>query len=369
MGSNKAQELIQKYLNNSAGLKEQETVESWYIDYARRRKDQLPEPDYAAVETEIWAAVRPNQKHNRGWQVFTIAASLFIGLGVGIYFYLNPDPVLPTPSLVNDIAPGKNSAVLTLGNGKTIPLNGAKSGIVIKPSTLAYNDGTTVTAAETKGFAYSTISTPLGGQYQVELPDGTVVALNAGSTLKFPVTFSGSANRTVELSGEAYFKVAKDAEHPFIVKTASQLVEVLGTHFNVNAYVDEPATVTTLEEGSVMVSAVAKGKNSGVILKPSQQSILTNADKINIKTVNVADVLGWKNGFFIFEEEELESVMRKISRWYDVEIYYQDKMPQISFLGVLSRKKNLSALLHMLEKSGDGNVHFKIQGRRILVMK
>jgi len=366
MGYNKANNLIEKYLGNKATLKEKETVESWYINYARNKEDKLPEADYEAVEAEVWSLLEPKSNRNWSWQRIGIAASVALMLSMGIYFYTSRDSKMASKAeYATDIAPGRNRAIIKLANGKQIYLSDVKSGVSIKGKELVYDDGSNIEAIHAKDAEVLTISTPRGGQYNIELPDGTIVTLNAATTLKFPSTFSGASTRVVELDGEGYFKVAKDKAHPFIVSTTKQKVKVLGTHFNITAYADEPATLTTLEEGLVEVRS--NNGNKAALLKPNQQSILTASNQITVKEVNVKEELAWKNGLFIFNEENLESTMRKISRWYDVEVYYQDKLPPIAFLGSISRSKSLSTVINLLEKSG--GVHFKIEGRRVIVMK
>ncbi|SMD10409.1 FecR family protein [Pedobacter nyackensis] len=366
MGYNKANNLIEKYLGKKATLKEEETVESWYINYARNKEDKLPEPDYEAVEAEVWSILEPKPKRSWSWQRIGIAASVALMLSLGIYFYNSSDRKMASKAkYATDIVPGRNRAIIRLANGKQIYLSDLKSGVSIKGKQLVYDDGSNIEAIHAKDAEVLTISTPRGGQYNVELPDGTLVTLNAASTLKFPSTFLGALNRVVELDGEGYFKVVKNKDHPFIVNTTKQDVKVLGTHFNISAYADDPTTLTTLEEGLVEVRS--KNGSKGTLLKPNQQSILTASNRITVKEVNVTDELAWKNGLFIFNEENLESTMRKISRWYDVEIYYQDKLPPMSFLGSISRSKSLSTVINLLEKSG--GVHFKIEGRRVIVMK
>lgn len=189
-----------------------------------------------------------------------------------------------------------------------------------------------------------------------------MVTLNAASSLKFPASFTGLANRKVELSGEAYFEVAKDKKHPFIVQSGSQEVEVLGTHFNVNTYPDEKAAKTTLLEGSVKVSA----NGNAHLLIPGQQSILTN-NTVDIVTANIKETMAWKNGYFRFNDDRIDEIMPLLSRWYDVEVNYEGKISDERFSGTISRYKNINEVLAMLSYSNA--VKFKIEGRRITVMK
>jgi transmembrane sensor len=308
----------------------------------------------------------------RRWKGVTAAAAAVTAIVFGVWFYYSantprhPELVSGSP-LANDIAPGKNTATLTLANGKTINLSDTKTGVVINTNKLSYNDGTDLNGRHPELVSGSppqqlTASTPRGGTYIITLPDGTKVWLNADTKLEFPSEFGKNKQRIVHLSGEAYFEVAKNKRMPFIVVTDKQEVTVLGTHFNISAYGDEEASKTTLLEGSVKVTAF------GIVrmLSPGQQTSL-KGDEISIENVDIEDQIAWKNGNFVFNDEDLESIMRKISRWYDVEIYYQDRPQKPSSLGMLSRSKNLSALLKVLESSG--KVHFKVEGRRVIVMK
>lgn len=277
----------------------------------------------------------------------------------------------------NDIVPGKNMATLTLSNGRTISLSDAKTGVVIdiSGSGLRYNDGTEIASNSERSLGdetakrpqFVTASTPRGGTYQVMLSDGTKVWLNADSRLKFPSKFNNE-RRIVELQGEAYFEVYKDKKHPFVVVSDDQEVEVLGTHFNVNAYKDEHLTKTTLLEGKVRVGR----RNEKKILiqektiKPGEQTVLEQNTLIVRSNVDTQAEVAWKNGQFVFVNEPIEEIMRKISRWYDVEVIYQGDMTNKAFAGTVSRFDNLSKLLNMIESTN--TVHFKIKGRSVIVM-
>ncbi|MES2456268.1 MAG: FecR domain-containing protein [Bacteroidota bacterium] len=367
MESQRAKQLLEKYLNGTCTPEEQIIFESWYNKEVANRGDKPGAVDYMEMETRIYNRLpgrEPSKIVRLRW-VTSVAAAIAL-VAFGLYFFKNNDPVRHAGdsilSYANDVAPGGNKATLTLANGKTINLNDAKSGIVIKVSGLTYDDGTAIEDINTKRNEISTISTPRGGQYNVELPDGTTVSLNAASTLKFPSSFSGLANRRVELAGEGYFQVAKDKQHPFIVESGGQQVEVLGTHFNVTSYADEKDIKTTLIEGSVKVSSNGKSK----LLRPSQQSMVTKKG-ISVRDADTEEAIAWKNGLFIFDNEPLASVMRKVERWYDVEIVYANGIPDDTYIGSVSRFDKVSTVLHVLESTG--SVHFKIEGRRITVHK
>lgn len=268
------------------------------------------------------------------------------------------------------VVPGGNKAYLTLADGKTISLTDASNGELAAQAGISIRktaDGQLVYKVEESGTAkgkMNKVSTPKGGQYQIVLPDGSKVWLNAASELSFPTSFAGVTDRMVELKGEAYFEVAKDKVKPFIVKSDGQDVEVMGTHFNINAYRDEERTRTTLLEGSVKVSSSEKVQEK-VLLKPNQQAILKE-NKFTVVPADPEAAVDWKNGYFSFDKESLPAIMRKISRWYDVEIVYQDNYTGNDFTGFVSRKKEVSEVLELLELTG--LVHFKTEGRRITVM-
>jgi transmembrane sensor len=270
----------------------------------------------------------------------------------------------------NPIKPGTNTAVLTLANGTNIALDKAGNGVVAKAGNtaitkmknglLAYTAGDNTGAAASD--ALNTITIPRGGQYTITLPDGTSVWLNSQSSLTFPVTFKG-AERKVSLTGEAYFEVAKNKQMPFIVHTGNADVKVLGTHFNVKAYLEENAVKTTLLEGSVSFS----NSSSSVLLTPGEQGLAEVAGgKITQKKVNINQVMAWKSGYFIFREDDIHDIMKQISRWYDVDVEYRGNLSNIKFGGTYSKNKDITELLKGLELTG--LVHFKIEGRRVIVM-
>ncbi|WP_179412392.1 FecR family protein [Mucilaginibacter sp. E4BP6] len=299
------------------------------------------------------------------------AAILFIVLGAGVTFYLVKSDFFRSSNYAkNIIPPGGNKAVLTLANGAQIILSSVKNGVltlqngtVIKKTAngqLVYD----ASAASGSVVTYNTISTPRGGQYMVILPDSTKVYLNAASSLHFPTAFAGK-NRMVTLTGEAYFEVAHNKNKPFMVTSAGQTVEVLGTHFDVNAYADEGAIKTTLLEGSVKVTA--SGKTAFLI--PGQQSQVvqsSNSDtRINVlEHANLDEAVAWKNGYFQFENANLQTIMRQFSRWYDVKVIYEDQTDGRLFSGQIHRNLNAAQALELLNYA---NVHFSIDGKTITV--
>jgi len=283
------------------------------------------------------------------------------------------------------IVPGRDQAVLTLADGSQILLDTAANGnltqqggvkVIKLDGRLSYDS-----KQPTEAIQYNTIATPRGGQYQLELADGSKVWLNAASSLRFPTAFTGN-ERTVELTGEGYFEVAHNAAMPFHVKVNEMEVEVLGTHFNINSYNDEPAIKTTLLEGSVKVvkretangkSETAKDAELAVVLKPGEQAALagthspltTHHSPLTINhSPDLEEVMAWKNGRFIFHNADLETIMRQVARWYDVEIVYEKRTTETTS-GTLRRSSNINVLLQKLEATG--KIEFEIKGKQIIV--
>lgn len=317
------------------------------------------------------------------------AAVLLLCVGVALLFtadQLGFDKQRATA----DITPGGNKAILTLADGSEVVLDGSSingnlsnhAGIRIDQT----EDGKLVyTVNETKEHQgqekegdelTNTISTPRGGQYQVNLPDGTKVWLNAESVLKFPLSFAKQKQRLVELQGEAYFEVAKmmvtnegiRQRMPFVVKTGTQDVEVLGTHFNINAYVNNKEVKTTLVEGAVRVKPLNGLDKDQKVLKPGQQSLLpVYAEKIKVIDIDPLTEIAWKNGQFFFDNQSIESIMQEVARWYDVEVVFQDDLSGKTVWGSVTRYANVTEVLSTLELTG--NIHFKVEGRRITVHK
>ncbi|SMC98688.1 FecR family protein [Pedobacter nyackensis] len=364
MTEQEAKALLIKYEKNECTPAERTLVEGWYIQAFDTK--ELPEGkvNFAAIETEMWSninasGIQPEQKTIKLWpriSIATAAAMTFLVLGLGIYFfnarYSNHQFKIASE---NDIAPGRNKATLTLEDGKTILLSGAQKSVIIDANKLSYNDGTEIISIPRTA---ALVSTPRGGTYQVTLSDGTKVWLNAESTLKFPSSFAGEEQRKVTLKGEAYFEVAKNKKQPFVVSTDKQEVQVLGTHFNINSYPDEVSTKTTLLEGSVRVNQT--------ILTPGHEAVLTNGI-IKVNKVNPNEAIDWKNGEFVCNNEPLNSIMRKISRWYDVEVVYSHpELKNKTFSGSLSRYDHVSGVLNALEQAG--TIKFKLEGRQIQVL-
>lgn len=264
------------------------------------------------------------------------------------------------------VSPGGDHAFLTMSDGSTVVLDSIQDGKFQRGNTkINKQNGMLIysASASSKAIApgsFNTLTTPRGGEYQVILPDGSKVWLNAASSLRFPTAFSGN-QREVELTGEAYFEVARNKDKPFRVKVGDTRINVLGTHFNVNAYPDADAIKASLLEGSIKV---IKG-NVSDLLKPGEQAVLKReGDGIEIRNPDMEEVIAWKNGLFQFDGADISTIMRQIGRWYDVEIVYEGKPPERRFEGKISRDAQLSDVLKILELS---NVKFTVEGKKIIV--
>jgi ferric-dicitrate binding protein FerR (iron transport regulator) len=331
------------------------------------------------IHQKISAAKRKSSKTpvvSLKW--ISVAASFFL-LAFSAYFFLynkqsNPITVVEKPSkqdLINDFVPGEDKAVLTLADGSVVILDDASNGNIALQGAVQIqkvNDGKLQYQAggEELETVFNSVSTPKGGKFQLTLSDGTKVWLNSSSSLKFPVVFNGN-ERKVELHGEGYFEVAENKQKPFRVDVSGKgEVEVLGTHFNVNAYADEVSLNTTLLEGSVKVRVGASSKPSMLI--PGQQArIFPNGEVRTTSNINIEEVVAWKNGKFHFgESTDMETVMRQIGRWYDVEVEYSGNFSGKHLGGTISRDVNASKVFEMLEMTGIAK--FRIVGKKVLVV-
>lgn len=334
--------------------------------------DELGDP--AEKEAYLFQNIQSNIQHSERRKVrrmhklfISAAAAVILGiLGVSMYFYFATHSITVPQATVEaiNVSPGSNKAILTLANGKRISLTDARNGQLAQRlgvKVIKTADGQLVYTIEKenatalppgKAEEMNTIETPRGGQYQVRLPDGTKVWLNAASSLKYPVSFASLRERRVELTGEAYFEVAHNKALPFQVTSRGQTVEVLGTHFNINSYADERNIVTTLEQGSVKVTV----NNQSRTILPGQQTIIA-ANNIQVRQADIETALGWKNGVLKFTDADVQSIMRQISRWYDVDIQYSGKLPDRLISGGIYRNAKLSTLLKTLEQNG---IHFSV---------
>ncbi|WP_343701829.1 FecR domain-containing protein [Chitinophaga sp.] len=299
------------------------------------------------------------------------AAAVVMLLGVGAFFWLRPQKTMQLATRHSapartDVAPGRPGAVLTLADGTEVVLdslgNGliatqSSSSVVLQNGVLAYN---TANAADGPA-VYNTMTTPRGRQFRLLLPDGSLVWLNADSKIKYPAVFAGN-ERKVEITGEAYFEVAKNAAMPFRVQINERTeVEVLGTHFNINSYEGEAGINTTLLEGSVRVTAGGEQ----AVLQAGEQAQVNSRQLRVVKHVDVNRVMAWKNGYFQFGGMDLPAVMREISRWYDVEITYKGKVPQKEFAGEIPRSISLKNLLRLIEF---GDVRLEVSGNQVTII-
>jgi transmembrane sensor len=326
------------------------------------------EKSFSHIVTQV-----QNKKPLKLWPRITAAASVLLMLSIGGYFLLHKKQ--PSGQIaqnqIHDIAPGSNKAVLTLANGKVITLTGARNGNLAVQGYTAINktaDGKVMYNADQASPAsekvanevvYNTLTTPRGGQYHLVLADGTNVWLDAASSITYPVAFIGK-DRPVETTGQVYFEVAHNAAKPFKVTANGQTVEVLGTHFNINAYPDEPAIKTTLFEGSIKLTS----STGHAILKPGQQAQI-NQGRINIvNDANMDEAIAWHKGLFEFHDADIQTVMRQLSRWYNVDISYEGKITDRHFSGKLYRNVTALTVADILSYK---KIHFRIEGKQIVV--
>lgn len=382
-------QLLEKYNAGFASAEEVAFLEAYYdlFDHQDDGVAHLNVMQKASIKAEISQSIKSQISAleqteiksipffvNYKWlaiaAVFTVISSLTI-------LYLNHEkPNLKavkvnSSSSKNKIVPGSNNAVLTLANGSQISLNDKENGVLAKQS------GVVITKNKDGQLQYqinsdapagmNTISTPKGGQYQLILVDGTKVWLNAASSITFPTQFNGP-ERKIEIIGEAYFEVAKNVNKPFKVKSKNQVIEVLGTHFNVNTYDDELADKTTLLEGSVSVSKIVNGKLQAAtskILQPGQQAtISTNQSQILVEIADEDEAIAWKNGYFKFNKADIQTIMRQVSRWYNVDVEYKGEINRDLFVGKINRSEHVEEVLGILERS---RINVVIKGRTIII--
>lgn len=383
--------LFKKFINNRCNSAELERVlyyiknaqflEEWDSAIAEEEEISLREGSFqkmdAGRKAELFKQIENKTKKIITiplWLKYSSAALVFLALSVTLILYNKTRSISgenQEVATIEDVKPGGNAAFLTLadgtviildkeGNGK-LALQGNSAVVKLSEGELIYRpvDGIT------EPVKYNTLTTPRGGQYRITLPDGTKAWLNAASSIVYPTAFTGN-NRQVTIKGEVYFEVMPDKSKPFMVSTAGQTIEVLGTHFNVNAYEDEGVIKTTLLEGSVKVSLPSKLSS---ILYPGQQSLVEKGkDHISLNRADTDAATGWKNGEIHFSNTDLKGVLRQLSRWYNVDVNLQG-VPDKKLNGVISSKVNLSAVLQAIEKTS--NIPLKIEnlpdgtGRRI----
>ena len=387
--------LIEKYLDRNISQEERMVLDAWIIESRENQElfEKLTTRESLTILIKEYyeGHMRKQEAQRRANEMtfgvapaivrpmsgllkkFSMAAAAILLIATGGYvWYLNFNRKKEPPQAgvqqqqKQDAAPGKYSAMLTLADGSKVALDSASgtfaqqgnTSLVNQEGKLVYQKGNTTT----KAVLYNTLSTSRGEMYPVTLSDGTKVWLNSASSIHYPVPFTGN-DRRVEIIGEAYFEVAKDTKKPFIVYHKSQEVRVLGTHFDVNAYGDNPQVRTTLLEGRVQITASTGGHT--IILKPGEQSQVS--EKGNINVVEDADLekeIAWKNRLFIFNGDDVVSVMNRLSRWYDVDVVYKGSVPDLQFYGVINMDQPASSVLKLLQMKGG---HFQVEGKKILV--
>ncbi|APU96001.1 FecR family protein [Sphingobacterium siyangense] len=370
--------LFERYLNNHASREETAELFQYFQDTnnkealeqmienqleSRDKEELIDKMILDRVFGKIDLDTEPQNIKSPTWYKTTgVAAAIILIISIS-YLFLNRSTYNDHTATI--IEPGRDKATLVLSSGKTIVLEDVANG------KLTEELGTTIEKTEKGGINYkiegntdvriamNLLNVPKGGQFQITLSDGTKVWLNSNSSLKYPSAFSTSERR-VELTGEAYFEVSKNKQKPFIVETSLQKVEVLGTKFNINAYDDESSTQTSLAEGSVRVSC----KNNTTLLKPGQQSTLTDQN-IAVRSINLDQVLDWKNGDFNFSNNNLKEIMRKISRWYNIEVIFEGPISQETYVAQISRKKRLNDVLRALQLSG--SIKYSIRNNKLYI--
>lgn len=401
------QELASKWLDGSITEAEKKEFSVWYNAQV---DEQVELPSWFATDEEelrirIITRIRETSFHHRSepmkrqrWLVAAVA-SLFLAISLGLYLNHNDqDKSVENLSIQKEVQPGGNRATLTLANGRVIDLSSEQSGIIIGED-LRYEDGTLVSdqaiSAIDGGSAFMRIATPKGGQYQITLPDGSKVWLNSASSLTYPINFDGHT-REVQLEGEAYFDVHRvsinpgvrpmssssgieDTHIPFKVITRDQVVEVLGTQFNINAYSDEDGVKTTLVDGSVSVwSNVTKNsidayiaeegrKKGAMMLKPGEQAVTTLVG-VSVRKVDTEQFTAWKDGYFYFNGATIQDVIRQFRRWYDVDIQYASSNPKDAdvFIGKIPKTVSLATAIYVLKGTGV-QVDFREEQRLVII--
>ncbi|WPU95643.1 FecR domain-containing protein [Mucilaginibacter sabulilitoris] len=369
MDKKEVKEWSRNYIRGKLTEKQKAMFEAWYLDTG---EDAVLPPDerIEQLRREIFQDLpRDDGRRSPGSFLMAAAAVTLVMVSLVLQVVFHKGNLTDGDSHQN-ILPGGSRAVLTLANGEKIDLAQAATGrleagrgIIKKaPGQLEYfDDGHRYTDGQA---GEDRIATPAGGIWQLRLPDGTQVWLNNSSSLTYPNTFEGQKQRTVKLEGEAYFEVSKDKAHPFVVKSAGQEVKVLGTHFNIKAFKEDQSTRTTLLEGRVVVSSERSPLTKQLI--PGEQALLSKGQMI-VSAVSTEQVTAWKNGYFRFENTPVEQVMRELSRWYGIDVRYEGPLSHERLTGRISRSKNISKVLMAL--AATQTVHFRVEGRRVTIMK
>jgi transmembrane sensor len=368
--------LSEKLFNGTITQDERSELERWYADMGDGVVQIDRYLDNAELSQQLFSLISAktglSQRKKRPlFKYAAIAASLMLSISVAGYFLLRT-PARKSIDSPNQIAskvlPGGNKAILKLSNGQVVDLNSTNEGLlstggrerIDKTASGQITYKPLPNCKESLG--YNTLTTPRGGKFNIQLPDGTLAMLDAGSSISYPAKF-GTRERSVTITGQVYFEVVHRSAQPFIVKAGNQMIKDIGTHFNISAYPDEKIVRTTLEEGAVSVTQ----RGNTVLLKPGQVAVSeTASDRPKIEIADIEETLAWKNGYFRFNNEPIESIMPKISRWYNVDIRYTGKLPSDGFNGTISRSKTIEKVLDMLQRTGI--IHFKVEGRNVTVL-
>ncbi|WP_109697591.1 FecR family protein [Chitinophaga deserti] len=333
-------------------------------------------PSFPEKSEAIFRSIESRVRHNRNirYRKWTAAAaSLLLLISIGAAFWLKQHSSSPSSNAAGNMAdstirPGSSGAVLVLADGSEVELGAQQKGQI------GEQDGSRINKSSDSGLVYvfngqgseagtvqyNTLITPNGKQFQVQLPDGTKIWINAGSSLRFPVNFDNQQNREVQLNGEAYFEVAKDVHKPFVVVTKRERVEVLGTHFNIDSYDGISISKTTLVEGAVRV-------NRQMELRPGEQAAVQQSGKIDRKSINTANVIAWKNGYFSFAGESIQEIMPRLARWYNLEVVYEAGLPADKMEVSMSRSRSITEVLDYLQSTK--LIKFEVNGRRVTVSR
>lgn len=369
--------MLQRYLGGECSPSEKELVEGWFAELGEEYPGEPFLEEAGAIHDRMLMKIRTGlEEHGRppirriGWRRYgaVAAAALILAIGSWLLWQRNNEkPNSDSPAaVVIEAKPGGNHAVLTLGNGQQVMLDSAANGLLAMQGSnrvtkqngqLDYQGGS---ATKEKAVLYNTLTTPRGGQYRLTLPDGTKVWLDAASSITYPTAFNGKARR-VSITGQAYFEVVHDAKQPFEVGVQGLTVRDIGTSFNINAYGDEPATKITLAGGA---AEVGEAGHAITLNRPGQQAEYRDSQLHAAVDADLGSVLAWKNGLFYLTSADIATVMRQISRWYDVDIVFEKGVPAGHITGQLPRETMLSNILQVLQNSG---VHFRAEGRKIYV--
>lgn len=352
--------LVEK-LENADNLRQE-------LEYYSAHVKDIEERESRVLSNIIKKIEKPSLKKATSYKklpVWYIAAACFIGLAIlGVWTIKSKDEIsnVDVTKLAENLHPGGNKATLHFSDGTSLGLDQSHNGIVIGNS-ITYNDGSIALGSTTDKKQMMTLSTPRGGQYQIQLSDGTKVWLNAATSLKYPDKFT-EHQRLVELDGEAYFEVAKSQGRPFVVLTAKEKIEVLGTHFNVYSYPNEKESKVSLKEGKVKVS-VPTGEEQ--VLVPGEQAV-ANGESLRVQQVSIDESISWTNDEFMFNNEPLGSVLTQVARWYDIDIDIDPTLSKIKLWGSVSRLDTFDKVLKIIEMTDD-KIKIKIEGRRVRLMK